>query len=138
MDALKARVRGLLDSVPGKLSDGAKMPASTDALEAAYVAENYDDMYVLFLDFFMDMKLEYDMGDDDMCRPTAHACTDPDDEVTQMKLPELYLTARNLMEDVEPALKMRIWRLVVDKLCARVELGNEEFDEWVVKVLQSS
>ena len=135
---LKQRVRGLLDDVPTRLADGAAMPPSTARLEAAYAAGDRGDMYVLFVEFFMEMKLEYDMGEDDMCRPTAHACTDPNDSVTKRKLPELYATATSMMKDAEPEIKLRIWRLVVDKLFARVGLDNDAFDEWARKELKGN
>eukprot|EP00555_Chaetoceros_dichaeta_P006213 CAMPEP_0198252786 /NCGR_PEP_ID=MMETSP1447-20131203/3258_1 /TAXON_ID=420782 /ORGANISM="Chaetoceros dichaeta, Strain CCMP1751" /LENGTH=206 /DNA_ID=CAMNT_0043938169 /DNA_START=38 /DNA_END=655 /DNA_ORIENTATION=- len=129
---LKERVRGLLDMTPSMLADGASMPSSTASLEAAYKSGDYNDMFVLFIEFFMDMKLEYDMEDDgdDMCRPTVHACTDPEDDVTKDKLPQLYNMAMTMMDGTSPELKFRIWRLVVDKLASRVGMENDVFVDW--------
>ena len=62
---LRARVRGLLDEVPQKLAGGASMPPSAARLEDAYAADSHDDMYVNFLEFFMDLKIEYDVSEED-------------------------------------------------------------------------
>jgi len=134
---LKERVRGLLDVTPSMLADGATMPSSTAALEAAYGSGDYDDMLVSFLEFFMDMKLNCDIDEiNDKCSPTVHACTDPLDEVTQQKVPPLYDAALTMMKNQEPVLKLRIWKLVVDKLATRVGMENYAFRDWCILTLQ--
>ena len=110
--AAGARVRGLLDEVPQKLADGASMPPSAARLEASYAADSHDDMYVNFLEFFMDLKIEYDVSEEDeMLRPTVHACTDADDFETQEKLVPLYFTAMSMLEDSDPTSSLRsgVW-----------------------------
>ena len=138
VELLKARVRGLLDEVSSKLSDGATMPDSAMRLEDAYARESHEDMYVGFLEFFMDLKIDYDIGDDDMIRPTVHPCTDADDEVTQEKLAPLYNTAMIMLQDQEPEVKLGIWRLIVDKLADRVGLSNKELGIWATEILQGA
>ena len=136
---LRARVRGLLDEVPTKLADGASMPPSTARLEAAYAADSHEDMYVNFLEFFMDLKIDYDVSEEDeMLRPTVHACTDVDDFETQEKLIPLYLTAMSMLEDSEPNVQFKIWGLVVDKLAGRVGLSNQVFGDWIEKTVKGS
>lgn len=134
---LKRRVRDLLDKTPTMLAGGATMPPSTESLEVAYASSNTDDMVVYFIAFYMDMKLDCDMDESggDMCFPTIHPCTDPDDEVTKERVPPLYQMALNMMEGREPALKLRIWKLVVDKLAKRVGLENNAFRDWCKKSL---
>ena len=134
---LRERVRGLLDGLAGNLADGAAMPESAARLEAAYGADAYDAMYVGLLECFMDLKIDFDMGDDDdVLRPTAHACTDPADAVTRAKLAPLYAQAMGMIDGSEPQVKLDIWRLVVDKLAARVDMENQEFGAWAAGVLQ--
>ena len=136
---LRARVRGLLDEVPQKLAGGASMPPSAARLEDAYAADSHDDMYVNFLEFFMDLKIEYDVSEEDeMLRPTVHACTDADDFETQEKLIPLYFTAMSMLEDSEPDVQFKIWALVVDKLAGRVGLSNQEFGDWIEKTVKGS
>lgn len=136
LQQLKERVRGLLDMTPSMLADGATMPPSAAPLEEAYASGSYNHMLLLFVEFFVDMKLSYDMGDDDMCRPTVHACTDPDDKVTKEKLPDLYLFAQNMIEGAAPEAKLGIWRLVVDRLAGRVGMDTDTFNDWCIRTLK--
>ncbi|KAH8052301.1 procollagen-lysine 5-dioxygenase [Aureococcus anophagefferens] len=99
---LRERVRGLLDGLAGNLADGAAMPESAARLEAAYGADAYDAMYVGLLECFMDLKIDFDMGDDDDKLRRRRACTDPADAVTRAKLAPLYAQAMGMIDGSEP------------------------------------
>jgi hypothetical protein len=136
VENLKRRVRGMLDDVPPLLVEGAEMPSSTARLEAAYEANDRDAMYFTFLEFYMDMKLDFDMDENDRCCPTVHQCRDPDDDMTRHKLPVLYETAMSMTDGESPIVKMKIFTLVVDKLSSRVGLDNLAFASWAGNCLQ--
>ena len=85
----------------------------------------------------MDLKIDYDVGDDELLRPSLHECTDTSDGVTQEKLAPLYNAAMQMLNGAEPEVQLGIWRLVVDKLVDRVGLSNKEFGQWVEYVAES-
>mmetsp|Transcript_16553 Transcript_16553/g.49427 ORF Transcript_16553/g.49427 Transcript_16553/m.49427 type:complete len:188 (+) Transcript_16553:226-789(+) len=136
-EQLRARVKGLLETVPTQLAEGAEMPQSTAALERAYKADSHDDMYINCLEFFMDLKIDYDVGDDELLRPSLHECRDTSDDVTQEKLAPLYNAAMQMLNGAEPEVQLGIWRLIVDKLVDRVGMSNKEFGQWVEYVAES-
>mmetsp|Transcript_21194 Transcript_21194/g.24394 ORF Transcript_21194/g.24394 Transcript_21194/m.24394 type:complete len:187 (-) Transcript_21194:689-1249(-) len=135
-DVLKERVRGLLDMTQTMLADGVPMPASAAPLENAYEQGTYNELFLQFITFFVDMKLNYDVGDDDLCRPTVFPCTDPGDEVTKEKLPQMYQFCHSMIDGADPEVQLQIWRIIVDKLASRVEMDNDSFNDWCVDALK--
>ena len=97
-----------------------------------YAKDSHADMYVTCLEFFMDLKIEYDTDDaTELLRPTVHACTDIEEPATQEKLAPLYNAAMQMLNGAEPEIQLGIWKLIVDKLIDRVGLSKKEFYMWV-------
>mmetsp|Transcript_3173 Transcript_3173/g.7720 ORF Transcript_3173/g.7720 Transcript_3173/m.7720 type:complete len:176 (-) Transcript_3173:26-553(-) len=133
---LKFRAKGLLDDVKRNLEEGAEMPDSAEKLRKAYVTDEHNDIYVAFLEFFMDLKLNYDVSyETDKIGPTTNPLTDIDDELTREKLPFLYDVAMTMRDGAKPEVQLGIWRLVVDKLIDRTGMSNKEFSVWASRIL---
>jgi hypothetical protein len=91
---------------------------------------------VAFLEFFMDLKLNYDVSyETDKIGPTTNPLTDIEDEMTREKLPFLYDVAMTMRDGAKPEVQLGIWRLVVDKLIDRTGMSNKEFSVWASRIL---
>ena len=141
---LKARAQGLLEDVERNLADGAALPGSAQTLRAAYATDEHNDIYVAFLEFFMDLKLDYDvsegdgsLGSDSIC-PSSNPLTDLEDKDTREKLPMLYRTAMTMLDGATPEVQLGIWKLVVDKLIDRTGMSNKEFVAWSASCLKDA
>ena len=89
-----------------------------------------------FLEFFMDLKLNYDVSyETDKIGPTTNPLTDIEDEMTREKLPFLYDVAMTMRDGAKPEVQLGIWRLVVDKLIDRTGMSNKEFSVWASRIL---
>ena len=98
--------------------------------------QEHNDIYVAFLEFFMDLKLNYDVSyETDKIGPTTNPLTDIDDEMTREKLPFLYDVAMTMRDGAKPEVQLGIWRLVVDKLIDRTGMSNKEFSVWASRIL---
>ncbi len=98
--------------------------------------QEHNDIYVAFLEFFMDLKLNYDVSyETDKIGPTTNPLTDIDDELTREKLPFLYDVAMTMRDGAKPEVQLGIWRLVVDKLIDRTGMSNKEFSVWASRIL---
>ena len=99
-------------------------------------AQEHNDIYVAFLEFFMDLKLNYDVSyETDKIGPTTNPLTDIEDELTREKLPFLYDVAMTMRDGAKPEVQLGIWRLVVDKLIDRTGMSNKEFSVWASRIL---
>ena len=98
--------------------------------------QEHNDIYVAFLEFFMDLKLNYDVSyETDKIGPTTNPLTDIEDELTREKLPFLYDVAMTMRDGAKPEVQLGIWRLVVDKLIDRTGMSNKEFSVWASRIL---
>lgn len=98
--------------------------------------QEHNDIYVAFLEFFMDLKLNYDVSyETDKIGPTTNPLTDIEDEMTREKLPFLYDVAMTMRDGAKPEVQLGIWRLVVDKLIDRTGMSNKEFSVWASRIL---
>lgn len=107
-------------------------------------AQEHNDIYVAFLEFFMDLKLDYDvsegdgsLGSDSIC-PSSNPLTDLEDKDTREKLPMLYRTAMTMLDGATPEVQLGIWKLVVDKLIDRTGMSNKEFVAWSASCLKDA
>ena len=119
-------------------------PTKTDAFAASTRlrdtthrrTQEHNDIYVAFLEFFMDLKLNYDVSyETDKIGPTTNPLTDIEDELTREKLPFLYDVAMTMRDGAKPEVQLGIWRLVVDKLIDRTGMSNKEFSVWASRIL---
>ena len=113
-------------------------PARTARLrdETPLRTQEHNDIYVAFLEFFMDLKLNYDVSyETDKIGPTTNPLTDIEDELTREKLPFLYDVAMTMRDGAKPEVQLGIWRLVVDKLIDRTGMSNKEFSVWASRIL---
>lgn len=111
---------------------------------ACLPAQEHNDIYVAFLEFFMDLKLDYDvsegdgsLGSDSIC-PSSNPLTDLEDKDTREKLPMLYRTAMTMLDGATPEVQLGIWKLVVDKLIDRTGMSNNEFVAWSASCLKDA